>query len=154
VPKTSLTDGRRGRARCLNGTRWQPLARHLVLRFAPTGGNDVEMIRIAVAVFADAAQGLDSRRPEFPVLVVPLVVRALRRHRHDRIRSRPESVQQYPALLRAMVAAEGELSRRLRRSPTVAELAVRLELAEHQIVAMLEAEWAAGSGVPAVRRAS
>jgi hypothetical protein len=121
------------------------------MQFAPTGGHDAEMIRVAIAVFVDAEQRLDVRRPDFTVRVVPLVVRALRRHRHERIRSRPASVQLYPALQRAMVAAEAELSGRLRRSPTVAELGVRLNLAEHQIVAVLEAEWAAGSGVLAVR---
>jgi hypothetical protein len=150
VPKTSLTNGC-GRAGRPDGARWQSLAHHLVMQFAPTGGHDAEMIRVAIAVFVDAEQRLDVRRPDFTVRVVPLVVRALRRHRHERIRSRPASVQLYPALQRAMVAAEAELSGRLRRSPTVAELGVRLNLAEHQIVAVLEAEWAAGSGVLAVR---
>jgi len=151
VPKTSLTAGHCGRATCSGGERWRPLAHHLAMRFAATRAGDAELTGIAVAVFADAEHRLDPRQPDFSVLVVPLVVRALRRHRHDRIRSRSGTVPPYPALQRAMVAAESELSGRLRRCPTVAEVAARLSVVEHQIVAVLEAEWSAGADVAAVR---
>ena len=44
-----------------------------------------------------------------------------------------------------------ELDRRLRRSPTIAEIATHLDMAQHQIVAELEAGWSAGPRVPAPR---
>ena len=151
MPKTSLTTGRCGGANRVSGERWRPLAHHLAMRFVAAGGHDAELTGIAFGVFVDAEQRLDCRRPDFLAIVVPQVVRALRRHRHDRIRSLPESVPRFPALQPALVAAERELSRRLRRSPTIAEVAAHLNLAEHRIVAALEAEWAAGTSVSAVR---
>lgn len=151
MPKTSLINSRCGRRRGGAGERWRPMAQHLATRFAAAGGHDAETTGIALGIFVDAEQRLDPRRPEFLSIVVPLVVRALRRHRHDRIRSRPASVPQYPALQPAMVAAERELSRRLLRSPTIAEVAAHLNSDEHRIVAALEAEWAAGTGVSALR---
>lgn len=138
--EASLTDG-----------RWRPLAQHLAVRFAGTGGADEEMVQAAIAVIVDAERRLGSPRPDFSVLVVPLVIRALRRRRHDRIRNRLESVQPYPALQLAMASAEGELSRRLRRPPTVADVAECLNLGEHQIVAGLEAGWSAGMPATATR---
>ena len=146
MPKTSLTYGRYGPVNRVAGERWRPMAHHLAMRFVATGGHDAESTGIAFGIFTEAEQRLDSGRPDFLAIVVPLVVRALRQHRHDRIWSRPESG---PALQPAMVAAERELSGRLRRSPTIAEVAAHLHLAEHRIVAALEAQWAAGTGVAA-----
>ena len=152
MPKTSLTTGRCGGVNRVAGERWRPLAHHLAMRFAAAGGHDAETSGIAFGIFADAEQRLDPRRPDFLAIVVPLVVRALRRHRHDRIWSRSEAVvAQFPALQPAMVAAERALSRHLRRSPTIAEVAAHLNLAGHRIVAALEVEWAAGTGVSALR---
>ena len=90
--RVNLTDGRRGRDLCSGGERWRPLAHHLAASFAATGGGDERMVQAAIAVILDAESRLGSRRPDFSALVVPLVIRALRRYRHERIRSRPESV--------------------------------------------------------------
>jgi hypothetical protein len=55
------------------------------------------------------------------------------------------------ALQLAIVAAEGELSRCLRRSPTVAEVATHLDMAQHQVVTGLEAGWPSDPGGPTPR---
>lgn len=149
--KANLNDGRRCRNLRSDDERWRPLAHHLAARFAATSGSDELMVRAAIATILDAERRLGSRRPDFSALVVPLVIRALQRHRHERLRDRPESVQQLPALQLAIAAAECELSRRLRRSPTVDEVASHLDMAQHQIVAGLEAGWSAGSGAVATR---
>lgn len=146
----NLTDGRCDRDLYSGGERWRPLAQHLAGWFAATGG-DEWMVQTAIAVIVDAERRLGSRRPDFSSLVVPLVIRALRRYRHERIRSRPEAIRPLAALQLAIVAAEGELCRRLRRSPTIAEVATHLDLAQHQIVAGLEAGWSAGSAAVVTR---
>lgn len=149
--KANLTYRRCGRDLRSGDERWRPLAQHLAARFAATEGYDEKMVQAAVAVFLDAERRLGSRRPDFFSLVVPLAIRALRRYRHERIRSRPESIRPLPALQLAIVTAENELSRRLRRSPTVAEIATHLEVAQHQVVAGLEAGWSAGPGATGTR---
>ncbi|HEY0532579.1 MAG TPA: sigma-70 domain-containing protein [Actinoplanes sp.] len=55
-----------------------------------------------------------------------------------------EPARPLAALQAAIAAAESELSTRLRRSPTVDEVASHLNVAEHQIIAGLEARWSAG----------
>jgi RNA polymerase sigma-B factor len=143
-----LTDGRRGRELSYAGDRWRPLAQQLAARFAAAGGSDEGMIRAAVDVILDVERRLGSRGPECSSLVVPLVIRALRRHRREQFR-RPESASPFPALQVAIAAAEGELCTRLRRSPTVDEVASHLHVSEHQVIAGLEAGWSAGSSVVA-----
>ncbi|GAA2685170.1 hypothetical protein [Actinoplanes palleronii] len=126
------------------GEHWRPLAQHLAARFAGAGGNDEAMTQAAITAILEAEHRLGSQRPDLSPLVVPLVVRALRRHRRELIRRRPASAQPLPALQLAIMAAESELSRRLRRSPTVAEVGAHLDMAQHQIVTGLEAGWSGG----------
>ncbi len=145
--EVSLTDGGRGRDLCSGGERWQPLAQHLAVRFAAADGSDDGAVQVAIATILDAERRLGSTQPGFSAAVVPLVIRALRRHRRERLRRRPASGRPHLALQLAIMDAEGKLSRRLGRCPTVAEVANHLDVAEHQIVAELATGWSAGSGV-------
>jgi RNA polymerase sigma-B factor len=145
--EADLTDGRSGRDPGSGGESWRPLAHHLVERFAAPGGSDEGMERAAIATILKLERLLDPQRPDFSSLIVPLVIRALRRYRREQIRSRPASARPIPALQLAIADAESELSRHLRHSPTVAEVADYLDVAQHQIVAGLEAGWSAGSDV-------
>jgi DNA-directed RNA polymerase specialized sigma subunit len=146
VRKADVTEDRSGRDRC-SRERWRPLAQQLSARFTAAGDRDEEMIQAAVTTIVDAAGRLGAQRPDFCQRVVPLVIRALRRHRLERIRRRPAAARPLPALQLAIVAAESDLSRRLRRSPTVAEIAAHLDMAQHQVVTGLEAGWSSGPGV-------
>jgi RNA polymerase sigma-B factor len=148
--EVSLTDGRRGRDLYSGGDRWRPLAQHLAARFAAADGSDDDgAVQVAVATILDAERRLGSTQSGFSTVIVPLVVRALRRHRRERLRRRPASGRPHLALQLAIMDAESKLSRRLGRCPTVAEVANHLDVAEHQIVAELATGWSAGSGVVA-----
>ena len=144
--EADLTDGRRARDLWSAGERWRPLAQHLAERFAAAGGSDEGMVQAAIAAILDVERLLGAHRPGFSSLAVPQVVRALRRYRRDGLRRCPASGRSLPAFQLAIAAADNELSRRLRRSPTVAEVASHLDVAEHEIVAGLEAGWSAGPG--------
>jgi RNA polymerase sigma-B factor len=150
VRNADLTEDRSGRD-LGPGEQWRPLAGYLVARFAAPGAGDEKMMQVALAVIRDAEDRLGSPRPDLSVLVVPLVIRALRRHRCRLIRCRPASGRPVAPRQLAVAAAEIELTRRLRRSPTIAEVATHLDMAQHQIVAELEAGWSAGPRVPAPR---
>jgi transcriptional regulator GlxA family with amidase domain len=113
----------------------------LAARFTAAGDTAEAMIQAAIGVVLDVERRLGPQEAE---LVVPFVIRALRRHRREQFRSRPEATPPFPALQPAIAAAERDLFRRLRRSPTVDEVASHLGLAEHQVIAGLEAGWSAG----------
>jgi hypothetical protein len=147
--EADLTDGRRGGKFGHAGDRWRPLAQQLAGRLSPADAGDEGMIRVAVGVLVDVERRLGSQGPECSSVVVPLVVRALRRHRREQFRRRPESTPRFPALQVSLAGAESELCTRLRRSPTVDEVANHLNVAEEEIIVALEAGWSAGSGVAA-----
>jgi len=125
--------------------RWRPLAQQLVARFAVAGGSDEEMIRVAAGVLRDAERRRGARGPDCSASVVPLVIRALRRHRREQLRRRPGAARPVAALPMAIAAAESELFARLGRSPGVDEVATYLHVAAYDVIAGLEAGWSAGS---------
>jgi hypothetical protein len=143
--EANLTDG--GLDPDFDGDRWRPLAQQLAARFAPAGGSDEGMVRTAVAVILDVQRRFGTLGPDCCSVVVPLVIRALRRYRREQFRRRAEPARPFPVLQVAIAGAESELCRRLRRSPTAGEVANQLNVAEEQIIAGLEAGWSAGSGV-------
>jgi DNA-directed RNA polymerase specialized sigma subunit len=124
--------------------RWRPLAQHLAERFAVAGGSDEGMVQAAIGAILDVERRLGEQRSGLS-LAVPQVIRALRRYRREQFGRCPASARPLPAFQMEIAAAEGELSRRLRRSPTVTEVADHLEVAEDEILAGLEAGWSAGS---------
>lgn len=137
--EVDVTAGRCGRDLCAGRERWRPLAEYLAERFATAGSRDEGMVQAAIGAILEVEP-----RPGFSSSVVPKAVRALRRYRREQFRTCPSSGRPGPAFPRAIAAAEHELSDRLRRSPTVAEIANRLDVAEHEIVAGLAAGWSAG----------
>ncbi|GIM93503.1 sigma-70 domain-containing protein [Paractinoplanes toevensis] len=142
--EVDLTDDRRSREPGCAGERWRPLAQQLAARFVAAGDSDEGMVRTAIEVILVVERRLGSRGPELISLAVPLVIRALRRLRRERFRMWPESVPPFPLLQLAIANAESELYARLRRSPTVGEVASHLDVAEDQVIAGLEAAWPAG----------
>jgi RNA polymerase sigma-B factor len=145
VRKESLTERHSGRQISPGHESWRPLARHLAKRFAASGACDEALTEVAMATMAEAESGFDSEPAEFASVVVPLVIRALRRYRREQLRNRPMSAYPLPPRL-AMVAAEDELSRWLQRSPTVAEVARHMGATQDDVVAALDAGWRAGAG--------
>jgi DNA-directed RNA polymerase specialized sigma subunit len=141
MPEADLTEGCPGRELCYAGDGWRPLAQQLTARFAAAGGSDEGMIRAATEVILEAERRLGPRGPERSSLVVRQVIRALRRHRRERLQTWPLSA---PALPVAIAAAESELLISLRRSPTIEDVANHLQVSEHQIIAGLEAGWSVG----------
>ncbi|MFD0519644.1 hypothetical protein [Paractinoplanes durhamensis] len=109
------------------------------------GDSDEGMVRTAIEVILVVERRLDSRGPELVSLAVPLVIRALRALRRERFRTWPESAPLLPLLQLAIANAESELCARLRRSPTVGEVANYLAVPEHQVIVGLAAGWSAGS---------
>ena len=143
--KESPTERHSGRPIHPGCESWHPLARHLAKRFAASGACDESLTEVAMAAIADTERRFDAEAAEFASVVVPLVIRALRRYRREQIRNRPTSTQPLPPQL-AIVAAEDELSRRIRRSPTVAEVAAHMGATQDDVVAALDAGWRAGAG--------
>jgi DNA-directed RNA polymerase specialized sigma subunit len=143
--EANLTHGQRARVLRGDGDRWRPVATQLAARFAADGGGDEGMIRAAIGVILAVERHCGSQGSELTALVVPLVIRALRRRRRDRFRRRSASVRPCQELQLTIANAESVLFKRLRRSPTVDEVASYLNVAEHQVIAGLEAGWSAGS---------
>ncbi|MEU4239176.1 hypothetical protein [Actinoplanes sp. NPDC026619] len=146
--EVNLTEDRRSPELGHAGERWRPLAQQLAARFAPAGDSDEGMVRAAIEVIL-IVERLGARGPELTSLAVPLVIRALRRLRRERFRKWPESGRRFLGLQLAIATAESVLFARLRRSPTVDEVASYLDVAEHQIIVGLEAGWSAGSDTAA-----
>ncbi len=108
------------------------------------------MIRAAVTAIVDAEHRLGPGRTDFATLAVPLAVSALRRHHRESAHLRRSSVRPLSALQLAIMAAERELTRALRRSPTVAEVGAYLDVAQHEVIAVLETGWSAISAEGAI----
>jgi hypothetical protein len=142
--EVDLTDDRRSPETGCSGERWRPLAEQLAARFVAAGDSDEGMVRTAIGVILVVERRLGSRGPELISVAVPLVIRALRRLRRERFRAWPESVPPFALLQLALANAEGELCARLRRSPTIGEVADHLDVAEYQVIAGLAAGWPAG----------
>lgn len=118
---------------------WRPLARHLAKRFAG-GAADELLTEVALTAMADAERRFDSGAAEFASVAVPMIIRALRRYRCEQARNRTTSDKPLPRQL-ALVAADDELSRQLRRTPTIAEVAAHMGVTQDEILTRLGAGW-------------
>jgi RNA polymerase sigma-B factor len=131
-------------------TRDQRLKEHLVERFLPLahslasryrgGGEPMEdLMQIASVGLVNAISRFDPERGfSFATFAFPTILGELRRHFRDRgwsvhvergLKERHAKVE----------AAIGELSRRLGRSPSVAEISVRVALSEEDVLEALDA---------------
>ncbi|GAA0535787.1 hypothetical protein GCM10010172_16340 [Paractinoplanes ferrugineus] len=146
--KANLSEGHRARVRPADDPR-RALAQHLAARFVASGDRDEAMIQTATSEILDVEDRLGPLGPDLLPVVVPLVVKALRRHRREQFRTPRQFACALPGLQLAIASAESDMYRRLRRSPTIDEIAGYLGLAEHQVIAGLEAGWSACASRPA-----
>ncbi|MEV4513943.1 SigB/SigF/SigG family RNA polymerase sigma factor [Dactylosporangium sp. NPDC049525] len=116
-----------------------PLARYCARRFRNRGEPFDDLVQVANLALLKSVDGFDSGRGvAFPSYAVPMIVGELKRHFRDlcwgmRV---PRRVQETRLRIREVFE---DLTHELRRSPTVADLAGRLGLAEDAIIEGLEA---------------
>jgi RNA polymerase sigma-B factor len=115
-----------------------PLAEHLARRFAHRGEPYDDLVQVATIGLIKAVDRFDpDRGVEFSTYATPTILGEVKRHFRDRgwaIRV-PRRLQE---LQLTLSSATADLSQRLGRSPTIAELAARLETTEDEVLAGLE----------------
>jgi RNA polymerase sigma-B factor len=133
---TNHPDRERLRQRVIEA--WYPLARHLARRFHDRGEPMDDLVQIASIGLIKAIDRFDPEYGnDFAAYAVPTIVGEIRRHFRDHtwdVRV-PRRLQE----LKLDIAEAGNvLSHRLRRSPTIADLAEYLERGEDEILEGLE----------------
>jgi RNA polymerase sigma-B factor len=116
-----------------------PLARSLAARYRHTSESFEDLMQVASIGLLKALDRYDAqRRNAFSSFAVPTILGELRRHLRDHTRSVhvPRDLQELGLRLGA---AEDELSGRLGRAPTAAELAERLEVSAEDVLDAREA---------------
>jgi len=115
-----------------------PLVEHLARRFRNRGEPLDDLVQVATIGLIKSVDRFDPERGvEFSTYATPTIVGEIKRHFRDRgwaVRV-PRRLQE---LRLALTAATSELSQRLGRAPTVAELAEQLKLSEEDILEGLE----------------
>jgi RNA polymerase sigma-B factor len=116
-----------------------PLATHLAARFRNRGEPFDDLVQVANLALIKAVDGFDPNRGvSFSSYAVPFIAGELKRHFRDKtwhVRV-PRRLQE---LSLAINRATDELTQRLGRSPTVADLAAHLEIGEEETIEALEA---------------
>jgi RNA polymerase sigma-B factor len=120
--------------------RFLPLARSLALRYRGASEQLEDLIQVASLGLVKALDGFDLERGRsFIAYAAPTILGELRRHFRDRVWELrlPRGLQE-----RTMAVAEAaqKLGEELGRTPTVAQIAERLELSEEEIAEALQAE--------------
>ncbi|MEU4222160.1 SigB/SigF/SigG family RNA polymerase sigma factor [Actinoplanes sp. NPDC026623] len=117
---------------------WLPLAGHLASRYAGRGEPDDDLLQTAVVGLIKAIDKFDpGLGTDFPGYAIPTVIGEIKRHFRDRTWAvrMPRRLRE---LSLAVTAATGDLTHRLCRSPTVAEIAAHLEITEEEVLEGLE----------------
>ncbi|HXF00267.1 MAG TPA: sigma-70 family RNA polymerase sigma factor [Solirubrobacterales bacterium] len=120
--------------------RFLPLARSLALRYRGTPEPLEDLIQVASLGLVKALDGFDPERGDsFKAYAAPTILGELRRHFRDRVWDLrlPRTLQERTLVVRQAAAA---LSDELGRTPTVSQIAERLELSEEEVIEALEAE--------------
>lgn len=116
-----------------------PVARALASRFRDRGEQLDDLVQVASLALVKAAQGYQPGKGRgFLPYAVPTITGELRRHFRDRgwgVRP-PRRLQE---LRLSLGAAAQELSQRIGRSPTVAELAEHLKVGQEEVIEALAA---------------
>ncbi|MFI5908075.1 RNA polymerase sigma factor SigF [Dactylosporangium sp. NPDC051541] len=116
-----------------------PLAQHLAGRFRNRGENPDDLVQVATVGLIKAVDGFDpDNGAVFIGYAIPTITGELKRHFRDKcwdVRV-PRRIQE--TRLRVM-RVTGELTQRLGRSPTVADLAAELEASEEDVIEALDA---------------
>jgi RNA polymerase sigma-B factor len=120
--------------------RFLPLARSLALRYRGVSEQLEDLIQVASLGLVKALDGFDQGRgASFIAYAAPTILGELRRHFRDRVWEvrLPRGLQE-----RAMAVAEAAqaLGDERGRSPTVADIAARLELSEEEVSEALQAD--------------
>src|SRR5947208_15848653 len=119
-----------------------PLVEYLARRFRGRGEPLEDLIQVASLGLLKAIDRFDpARGVEFSTYATPTIVGELKRYFRDRTSGirMPRRLQE---LRLAVNKARDELTQRLGRSPTVADLAAHLDVEEEQIIEMLGASHA------------
>ena len=114
--------------------RFLPLARSLALRYRATPEPLEDLIQVASLGLVKALDGFDPERGKsFNAYAAPTILGELRRHFRDRVYELrlPRHLQDRTMAVRAAAAA---LSEELGRTPTVSQIAERLELSEEEVL--------------------
>jgi RNA polymerase sigma-B factor len=117
---------------------WVPLARRLASRYCGRGEPADDLVQTAVVGLIKAVDRFDPERgTDFVGYAIPTVVGEIKRYFRDRTWAMrvPRRLQE---LRLAITAANGRLTQRLGRSPTVADVAADLDLTEEQVLEGLE----------------
>jgi RNA polymerase sigma-B factor len=120
--------------------RFLPLARSLALRYRSTPEQLEDLIQVANLGLVKALDGFDLERGEsFNAYAAPTILGELRRHFRDRVWELrlPRRLQERTMALREAAAA---LSEDLGTTPTVSQIAERLELSEEGVLEAIEAD--------------
>jgi RNA polymerase sigma-B factor len=120
--------------------RFLPLARSLALRYRSTPEQLEDLIQVANLGLVKALDGFDLERGEsFNAYAAPTILGELRRHFRDRVWELrlPRRLQERTMAVREAAAA---LSEDLGTTPTVSQIAARLELCEEEVLEAIEAD--------------
>jgi len=120
--------------------RFLPLARGLALRYRSTPEPLEDLIQVASLALVKALDGFDPERGEdFKAYAAPTILGELRRHFRDRVWDLrlPRRLQERAMVVRGAAAA---LSEELGTTPTVSQIAERLELSEEEVLETFEAD--------------
>ncbi|SNY66187.1 SigB/SigF/SigG family RNA polymerase sigma factor [Paractinoplanes atraurantiacus] len=124
------------RARAIEA--WLSLARHLAYRYIGRGEPAEDLLQVAALGLVKAVDRYDgSRGVEFTTFAVPTIVGELKRHFRDRTWSVrvPRRLQE---LRSAIAEADNDLTHRLGRRPTVADLAEDLRIGVEEVIEGME----------------
>jgi len=120
--------------------RFLPLARSLALRYRATPEQLEDLIQVASLGLVKALDGFDLERGKsFNAYAAPTILGELRRHFRDRVWELrlPRRLQERTMEVRATAEA---LSEEQRRTPTVSQIAERLELSEEEVLETIQAD--------------
>ena len=120
--------------------RFLPLARSLALRYRGTPEQLEDLIQVASLGLVKALDGFDLERGKrFKAYATPTILGELRRHFRDRVWELrlPRRLQERTMDVREAAAT---LSEELGRTPTVAQIAERLELSQEEVLEAFEAD--------------
>lgn len=115
-----------------------PLVEYLARRFRNRGETVEDLVQVATIGLIKSIDRFDAERGvEFSTYATPTIVGEIKRHFRDKgwaIRV-PRRLQE---LKLSLTKATGELSQRLGRAPTIAELAEHLQMSEEEVLEGLE----------------
>jgi RNA polymerase sigma-B factor len=115
-----------------------PLAEHLARRFSHRGEPLDDLVQVASLALLKSIDGFDATRgAAFTSYAIPMIVGELKRHFRDKgwdVRV-PRRLQE---LRLEITKVSGDVAQRLRRSPTVSDLATELHVGEEEIIEALD----------------